>query len=75
MDEITDHLAAIDENVEDVLRAQKDAVLADVIGDKLVVDEAIIIREQIGQVTGRRPRSPRRRRHKYKDTRGGSRDV
>ena len=28
MDEITDYLAAIDEKVEDVLRAQKDAVVA-----------------------------------------------
>ena len=32
MDEITDYLATIDEKVDDVLRAQKDAVLARMIG-------------------------------------------
>lgn len=32
MDEITDYLAAIDKKVDDVLRAQKDAVLARMIG-------------------------------------------
>ncbi|MEV7803926.1 hypothetical protein AB0O28_13340 [Microbispora sp. NPDC088329] len=51
MDEITDYLAAIDEKVEDVLRAQKDAVLADMIGVDLVVEEAMTIREQVGRVS------------------------
>jgi hypothetical protein len=51
MDEITDYLAAIDEKVDDVLRAQKDAVLADMIGVHLVIEEAMVIREQVGRVS------------------------
>ncbi len=48
MDEITDYLATIDEKVDDVLRAQKDAVLADMIGVDLVIEEAMTIREHGG---------------------------
>ncbi|MFP3459809.1 hypothetical protein R5O87_03030 [Arthrobacter globiformis] len=51
MDEITDYLATIDEKVDDVLRAQKDAVLADMIGVDFVIDEAMTIREQVGRVS------------------------
>jgi hypothetical protein len=51
MDEITDYLSTIDEKVDDVLRAQKDAVLADMIGVSLVIEEAMIIREQVGRVS------------------------
>lgn len=51
MDEITDYLAVIDEKVDDVLRAQKDAVLADMIGVDLVIEEAMTIREQVGRVS------------------------
>jgi predicted transcriptional regulator len=51
MDEITDYLATIDEKVDDVLRAQKDAVLADMIGVNLVIEEAMTIREQVGRVS------------------------
>lgn len=51
MDEITDYLATIDEKVDDLLRAQKDAVLADMIGVELVIDETMIIREQVGRVS------------------------
>ena len=50
MDEITDYLATIDEKVDDVLRAQKDAVLADMIGVGFVIEEAMTIREQVGRV-------------------------
>lgn len=50
MDEITDYLAAIDEKVDDVLRAQKDAVLARMIGVGFVLDEAMTIREKRGRV-------------------------
>src|SRR5258708_27514283 len=39
MDEIKDYLAKIDEKVDDVLRAHKDAVLADMIGVDLVLEE------------------------------------
>lgn len=51
MDEITDYLATIDKKVDDVLRAQKDAVLADMIGVDFVIEEAMIIREQVGRVS------------------------
>ena len=51
MDEITDYLATIDEKLDDVLRAQKDAVLADMIGVDLVIEEAMTIREQVGRVS------------------------
>ncbi len=51
MDEITDYLATIDEKVDDVLRAQKDAVLADMIGVELVIEEAMTVREHVGRVS------------------------
>lgn len=51
MDEITDYLAVIDEKVDDVLRAQKDAALAEMIGVGLAIDEAMIIREHTGRVS------------------------
>jgi len=51
MDEITDYLATIDEKVDDMLRAQKDAVLADMIGVDFVIEEAMTIREQVGRVS------------------------
>ena len=44
MDEFTDYLATIDEKVDDVLRAQKDAVLARIIGVGFVIAEAMTIR-------------------------------
>jgi len=50
MEEITDYLAAIDEKVDDILRAQKDGVLADMIGVDFVIEEAMTIREQVGRV-------------------------
>ena len=51
MDEITDYLAAIDEKLDDVLRAQKDAVVADMIGVDFVIEEAMTIREEVGLVS------------------------
>lgn len=51
MNEITDYLATIDEKVDDVLRAQKDAVLARMIGAGLVVEEAMTTREHAGRVS------------------------
>ncbi|MGW4229263.1 hypothetical protein ACWEF9_08235 [Streptomyces sp. NPDC004980] len=50
MDEITDYLALIDEKVDDVLRAQKDAVLARMIGVGFVIEEAMTLREKRGRV-------------------------
>jgi hypothetical protein len=51
MAEITDYLAVIDKKVDDVLRAQKDAALADMIGVDLVIDEALVVREHVGGVS------------------------
>jgi hypothetical protein len=51
MKEITDYLARIDAKVDDVLRAQKDAVVADMIGVDLTIEEAMAIREQVGRVS------------------------
>lgn len=51
MDEITDYLAIIDEKVDDVLRAQKDAVLADMIGVDMMLEEAMTIRTEVGAVS------------------------
>jgi hypothetical protein len=50
MDEITDYLATIDEKLDDVLRAQRDTVLARVIGVGFVIEEAMTIREHRGRV-------------------------
>jgi len=51
MNEITDYLATIDEKVDDVLRAQKDAVLAGMIGAGFVIEEAMTVREHVGRVS------------------------
>jgi len=51
INELTDYLAAIDEKVDDILRAQKGSVVADMIGVDLVVEEAMTIREQVGWVS------------------------
>ncbi|WP_404290782.1 hypothetical protein [Glutamicibacter arilaitensis] len=50
MDEITDYLKVIDEKVDDILRAQKDAVLADLDGVGMLIDDAMTVREQVGHV-------------------------
>lgn len=51
MDEIVDYLQRIDEKVDDILRAQKDAVLADMVGVDLVIEEALTVRDQVGRVS------------------------
>lgn len=50
MEEITEYLAAIDEKVDDILRAQKDAVLSRMVGVGFELDEAMILREARGRV-------------------------
>lgn len=50
MKELTDYLATIDEKVDDLLRAQKDEVVAGMIGVGLDIDEAMVIREHGGGV-------------------------
>ncbi|AMM20634.1 hypothetical protein AX769_11385 [Frondihabitans sp. PAMC 28766] len=51
MDEITDYLATIDAKVDDVLRAQKDEAVAGMIGAELEIDEAMILRDEVGHVS------------------------
>lgn len=51
MDEITTYLATIDEKVDDIIRSQKDAVLADMIGVDLVIGEALTVRDKVGRVS------------------------
>lgn len=51
MDEITDYLKVIDAKVDNVLRAQKDAVIADMIGVEAMINEALTIRESVGRVS------------------------
>ena len=51
MAEITDYLARIDEKIDDVLRAQRDQVLARLDGADLVIEDAMTVREhQAGRV-------------------------
>jgi hypothetical protein len=50
MEEITDYLARIEEKVDDVLRAQKDAVVARMVGVGFVLEDSMIIREKRGRV-------------------------
>src|SRR5699024_2913218 len=49
IEEIGEYLAVIDEKIDDILRAQKDAVLADMIGVDLVIEEAMTIRGEVGR--------------------------
>jgi len=51
MEEITDYLAAMDEKIDDLLRAHQDAVLADMVGVGLVIEEALAVRDQVGRVS------------------------
>jgi hypothetical protein len=51
MDAIMDYLAAIDEKLDDVLRAQTNQVLARLDGVDLAVREAMSVREAVGRVS------------------------
>lgn len=51
MDEINDYLEVIDAKVDDVLRAQENGVLADMIGVDLILAEAMTLREHVGRVS------------------------
>ena len=51
MDEISEYLEEIDAKVDDVLRAQKDAVLSDMVGVDLVIDDAMTVRGEVGRVS------------------------
>lgn len=51
MEEITEYLKVIDEKVDDILRAQKDAAIAEMIGVGMVIDDAMLKREHVGRVS------------------------
>lgn len=51
MNDVTNYLAMIDQKLDDVLRAQKDFVLADMIGVEPIIDEAMTVREHVGHVS------------------------
>jgi len=51
MDTIIDYLEEINEKVDDILRSQKDAVLADVIGVDLIIEDALAVRNRVGRVS------------------------
>ena len=51
MDAIVEYLQEVSEKLDDVLRAQKDAVLADMIGVDLVIEEALTVRDRVGRVS------------------------
>lgn len=51
IEEIGEYLAVIDEKVDDILRAQKDSVFADMIGVDLMIKEAMTVREEVGRVS------------------------
>ena len=52
MDEIVEYLQGLNEKVDDILRTQKDAVLADMIGVDLIIEGALTVREHVGRVSG-----------------------
>lgn len=52
MDEIVEYLQEINEKVDDILRSQKDAVLADMIGVDLIIEDALTVRDHVGRVSG-----------------------
>jgi hypothetical protein len=51
MEEITEYLAVIDEKVDDILLAQKDAAIAEMVGVGWVIDDAMLKREHVGRVS------------------------
>jgi hypothetical protein len=51
MDEITEYLQEINEKVDDILRNQKDAVLSDMIGVDLIIEDALTVRDHVGRVS------------------------
>jgi hypothetical protein len=51
MDEIVEYLRELDAKVDDILRSQKDAVLADMIGVDLIIEDALTVRNHVGRVS------------------------
>ena len=51
MDQMVEYLEEINAKVDDILRNQKDAAVADMIGVDLIVEEALTVRDQVGRVS------------------------
>lgn len=51
LEKITEYLELIDEKLDDVLRAQKDAAISQLIGVGSSIDEAMTIRREVGRVS------------------------
>jgi hypothetical protein len=51
LDAIAEYLEEIDAKIDDIIRAQKDSVIADMIGADLVIDEAMAVRKEVGRVS------------------------
>ena len=51
IDEIGEYLAVIDAKIDDIIRVQKDSVIADMLGVGMVIDEAMTIRGHMGKVS------------------------
>lgn len=51
IDQIVEYLQEINEKVDDILRGQKDSILADLIGVDLMVEEALTVRQHVGSVS------------------------
>lgn len=51
MGQVTDYLKVIDQKVDDILRAQKDSEISNMVGAGLVIAEAMSEREQFGGVS------------------------
>ncbi len=51
IDELREYLVQIDKKVDEILRTQKDAVLAEMIGVSLLIDDTIAVRDEVGRVS------------------------
>lgn len=51
MDDIVEYLEEIKEKVDDILRNQTDAVVADMVGVDLIIEDALTVRDHVGRVS------------------------
>lgn len=51
MDAILEYLEVIDAKIDDLLRTQKDGVVADMLGAALIIDDAYAVRDGVGRVS------------------------
>lgn len=51
LDQITDYLSSIRENIDDILRAQKDLVVSNMVGAGIILDDALTEQRHAGHVS------------------------